>query len=39
MYDLFDETSLRQALTPYIPAENIENILEFDPDALSRLFG
>lgn len=28
-----------QYLTPYPPAEDIENILEFDPDALSTLFG
>ncbi len=30
--------TFHQYLTPYLPAEDIENILEFDPDALSRLF-
>ena len=25
-------------LTPYTPAEDIENILEFDPNALGALF-
>ena len=28
-----------QYITPYLPAEHIENILEFDPNALSTLFG
>ena len=31
--------TFHQYLTPYVPAEDIENILEFDPDALSKLFG
>lgn len=31
--------TFHQYLTPYVPAEDIENILEFDPDALSALFG
>lgn len=31
--------TFHQYLTPYPPAQDIENILEFDPDALSRLFG
>lgn len=31
--------TFHQFLTPYVPAEDIENILEFDPDALSALFG
>lgn len=30
--------TFHQYLTPYVPAEDIENILEFDPDALSKLF-
>ncbi|WP_298028700.1 phage tail sheath family protein [uncultured Dysosmobacter sp.] len=30
--------TFHQYLTPYVPAEDIENILEFDPDALSALF-
>lgn len=30
--------TFHQFLTPYVPAEDIENILEFDPDALSTLF-
>lgn len=30
--------TFHQYLTPYVPAENIENVLEFDPNALSKLF-
>jgi hypothetical protein len=30
--------TFHQYLTPYVPAEDIENILEFDADALSALF-
>ncbi len=30
--------TFHQYLTPYVPAEDIENILEYDPDALSTLF-
>lgn len=30
--------TFHQFLTPYVPAEDIENILEFDPEALSTLF-
>lgn len=31
--------TFHQYLTPYGPTENIENVLEFDPDALRGLFG
>lgn len=38
--DLLDgKITFHQYLTPYTPAEHIENVLEFDPDALSNLFG
>ena len=30
--------TFHQYLTPYTPAEDIENILEFDPNALGALF-
>lgn len=36
---LMDGTiTFHQYITPYLPAEDIENIIEFDPQALSSLF-
>ena len=37
---LLDGTiTFHQYITPYLPAEDIENIIEFDPYALNNLFG
>ena len=39
MTSLMDGTiTFHQYITPYLPAEDIENIIEFDPQALSSLF-